>query len=199
MRGVKLNTLLHFLGFMLNLQPPDSQVMDDELDLLTRYSSGKELIVEIGCYEGRTSAALASSTRGTVFSIDPFLRGRLGIPYGEVIAKVHRKRRSAGNLKFIKGYSYDVVRSFGRKIDLLFIDADHSFEGAKRDWIDWLPKVKLDGIIGAHDCKISARSPSYLGSMRIYEELLSTSKSLLELESIGSLVVFRKISEDPLL
>jgi len=35
--------------------------------------------------------------------------------------------------------------------DILFIDADHSFEGVKRDLINYYPKVKETGIIAGHD------------------------------------------------
>lgn len=35
--------------------------------------------------------------------------------------------------------------------NLVFIDADHSYEGTKRDITAWLPKVKLGGFIGGHD------------------------------------------------
>jgi len=37
------------------------------------------------------------------------------------------------------------------KIDFLFIDADHSYEGVKADFEAWSPKVKEDGIIAFHD------------------------------------------------
>ena len=35
--------------------------------------------------------------------------------------------------------------------DLVFIDADHSYEGVKQDIIDWSPKVKVGGSISGHD------------------------------------------------
>ena len=36
-------------------------------------------------------------------------------------------------------------------LDLCFIDADHSYEGIKNDFINWKPKVKKGGVIGGHD------------------------------------------------
>ena len=36
-------------------------------------------------------------------------------------------------------------------LDLVFIDADHSYEGVKKDIQAWLPKVKDNGWIGGHD------------------------------------------------
>lgn len=39
----------------------------------------------------------------------------------------------------------------GRKIDFLFIDADHSYEGVKQDFKDYSRFVKKDGLIAFHD------------------------------------------------
>jgi len=36
-------------------------------------------------------------------------------------------------------------------LDLVFIDADHSYDGCKRDIAAWLPKVKRGGWLGGHD------------------------------------------------
>lgn len=36
-------------------------------------------------------------------------------------------------------------------LDLVFIDADHSYEGCKRDIAAWLPKVRRGGWLGGHD------------------------------------------------
>lgn len=36
-------------------------------------------------------------------------------------------------------------------VDMVFIDADHSYEACKRDILAWLPKIKSGGIIAIHD------------------------------------------------
>lgn len=38
-----------------------------------------------------------------------------------------------------------------RRFDLVFIDADHSYPGVRRDIENWYPVVKLGGWIGGHD------------------------------------------------
>ncbi|HEU5119072.1 MAG TPA: CmcI family methyltransferase, partial [Isosphaeraceae bacterium] len=39
----------------------------------------------------------------------------------------------------------------GRKLDMLFIDGDHSYEGVKQDWEMYSPLVKSGGIVVFHD------------------------------------------------
>jgi hypothetical protein len=36
-------------------------------------------------------------------------------------------------------------------LDMVFVDADHSYKAAKSDILAWLPKVKRGGYIGGHD------------------------------------------------
>jgi predicted O-methyltransferase YrrM len=36
-------------------------------------------------------------------------------------------------------------------LDFVFIDADHSYEGCKRDIATWWPKVRAGGVVGGHD------------------------------------------------
>ena len=42
----------------------------------------------------------------------------------------------------------------GRKVDFLFIDGDHSYEGVKRDFELYAPLVRDGGIIGFHDASL---------------------------------------------
>lgn len=46
-------------------------------------------------------------------------------------------------VKIYHGYSFDVVKEFEDEFfDLVYIDADHTYEGCLRDIRDWYPKVK---------------------------------------------------------
>ncbi len=39
----------------------------------------------------------------------------------------------------------------GRTVDFLYIDADHSYEGVKKDFQNYSPLVRSGGVIGFHD------------------------------------------------
>lgn len=52
----------------------------------------------------------------------------------------------------ISGSSLSAVEQFAdRSLDIVFIDADHSYEGCLSDIIAWTPKVKIGGLICGHD------------------------------------------------
>ena len=59
--------------------------------------------------------------------------------------------------QIFKGYSQDFVDSFeDGSLDYIFIDGDHSYEGAKRDCELFYPKIKNGGIFAGHDWSLSA-------------------------------------------
>ena len=53
--------------------------------------------------------------------------------------------------------TYDMLIKLldGQKIDLLFLDGDHSYEGIKQDFEMYSPLVRSGGLIGFHDIKPS--------------------------------------------
>lgn len=48
-------------------------------------------------------------------------------------------------LEYVKGFLKK------RKVDFLFIDGDHTYEGVKKDYEMYSPLVKRDGVIAFHD------------------------------------------------
>lgn len=172
-------------------EAPASQVTKRELECLIRHAKRAQTIVEIGCFEGSTTLALAENTAARVYSIDPFLSGRLGVCYGELIAKYMRWKRRVRNVQFLKGLSHDVAPTVKDRIDFIFIDADHNYEAIKRDWDDWFPKLRPGGFIALHDCRIAENSPAHLGTMKFYEQDIPGMDGIEEVEKIDSLVVFK--------
>ena len=186
-----MKSLFHLFGFALGLESAHSQVTERELELLLRYSRGARTICEIGCYEGRTSVALARNAGGNVYSIDPFFPGRLGICYSEWVARLNRRRNGVRNLFFLKGLSEEIAPEFHLPIDFLFIDADHSYEAVKADWNGWFPKVRKGGYIALHDSKPAVNSRQLLGSMRYYFEDIPKLAGITECDSVDSLVILQ--------
>lgn len=38
-----------------------------------------------------------------------------------------------------------------KTLDFVYVDADHSYEGCKKDLIAWIPKIRIGGYITGHD------------------------------------------------
>lgn len=187
-----MNSILHFVRFIIGLDKPGSQVTDAELAMLTRYAGGRTTAVELGCYEGKTMVAIAKVIVGTAYSIDPFFKGRLRISYGKLIARIYARRNQIHNFRLIEKLSWEAAPDFRIPIDFLFIDADHSYEAVRRDWLDWSPKITTGGIIALHDSKLAVNSSAKVGSMEFYERDIPTFKEFVEVDTVDSLVVLQK-------
>ena len=80
-------------------------------------------------------------------------------------------------VKICRGYSFDVVKEFeDGMFDFIYIDADHTYEGVKRDLEDWWPKVKSGGIFCGHDyinkAHSSPRGPFRFGVAQAVDEFV---------------------------
>lgn len=123
-----------------NIVGIELQMADDEARTLFTAASAlppTAVIVEIGTFMGG-SAALLAQTGNTVYTVDKEI-----LCY-ETLSKFP-------NIKMVEGDSVVVAGVWTTPIDFLFIDADHTYEGARADLRAWLPHVKPGGIVVFHD------------------------------------------------
>jgi predicted O-methyltransferase YrrM len=186
-----MKSLIHACRVMLGFDPQASQVSPRELACLLRYAREAKVIVEVGCYEGSTTVQLAANTQGRVYSIDPFFSGRLGICYGELVARFVRWKLGLKNIEFLKALSHDAATEFQQPVDFIFIDADHRYEAIAKDWEDWFPKVRPGGFIALHDTQIADNAPNYVGSMQFYDHDIPRISGIEQVDAVDSLAVFR--------
>ncbi|MBR8835814.1 MAG: class I SAM-dependent methyltransferase [Stigonema ocellatum SAG 48.90 = DSM 106950] len=108
-------------------------------------------ICEIGTADGGTNFLLFHALQSVklMAGVDLFVRNQFQLKY---FAKPTQ------SLFFINGSSYDpctvqqVSQILGdSKLDLLFIDGDHNYDGVKRDFLMYRHLVKESGIIAFHD------------------------------------------------
>ena len=131
-------------------------------DLVMHLFSEQETIVglEIGVASGWTmNHFLQNLSNLQLTGIDPYvgyMDGHIQITQelldAQYLAAQDNISDFAPRGKILRGYSQDFVNSFEDKsLDYIFIDGDHSYEGALRDCELFFPKIKSNGIFAGHD------------------------------------------------
>lgn len=119
-----------------------------------------KIILEIGTLNGGTLFLFSRvvSNDALLISLDlpKIIFGKFQIDWRVFLIK--RFSLPHQKLKFIRANSHKIstlnhVKRFlrGQKLDFLFIDADHSYEGVKKDFEMYSPLVKDGGLIAFHD------------------------------------------------
>jgi predicted O-methyltransferase YrrM len=167
------NSFLHLVKVWLLQEKPASQTTEKEQQAIAHYAQGAVTAVEIGVFEGVNTAIISRSMAndGILYGIDPFFKGRLGISYHKLVAKLSISRNgNRRNVRFLEMLSFDASHVVPGDLDFVFIDGDHSFEGVKKDWEIFSSKLKKGGIIALHDTSIPPHNPSVaaLGSYRFF-------------------------------
>lgn len=140
-----------------------------------------ERALEIGTFRGGTLLFLAqlASPDATLVSVD-LPGGKFGGGYSDARAWCYRRfARRHQRLQLLRGDSHStqmqeqVAAAFsGHKVDYLFIDGDHSYDGAKRDFELYAPMVRKGGLIAFHD--IVDGDPEMVGGVpRFWSEIKS--------------------------
>jgi len=142
-------------------------------NLLPLYSfivgANAKRVLEIGTSDGTSTLALlkaAHEIEGHVTSIDIS-----DVPVAEALVN-HFQLRS--RWKFIQGNSHDVLprlRAEGNVYDFVFVDGDHSYEGALKDVIDVAAMLIPDGFLVLHD-SLMMRSADEAGCGVVAHEIL---------------------------
>ncbi len=134
----------------------------------TRVESGT-CIVELGVWHGLSTIYLAGGSaagnRAPVYSVDRFVASGSAAPvlaahhghgadwdYGETFARNVRAARRAVQITPVRADTAAAGRVWdGPPIGLLFVDADHSLEGVRRDWNAWRNHIAPKGTVAFHD------------------------------------------------
>jgi predicted O-methyltransferase YrrM len=132
------------------------------LGLLAACVPASGAIVEIGSFQGRSTVMLAKVAShyglGPIVAIDPhnspILLDRQAHPeassYQDFLDSIHAAGVSH-QVESHVAYSTDVASSWNRPIRLLWIDGDHSYEGAKKDLDGFFPHLVPLGVVAFHD------------------------------------------------
>jgi len=182
------------------IHAPEARVL---FDIASELPEGS-LIVEIGCYEGKSTSVLASVADRRnlkLYCVDPLLpfiqdihtakdgpfNG--GVPVTEETLEVF-KRNILDVYKNVTWAGYGVTseeaaKTMNEPIDFIFLDADHSYAACKIDCESWLPKLKPGHCATFHDIN----NVAFIGVQHAVEEYCVGWK---EVNSVWNLKTFRK-------
>jgi len=118
------------------------------------------IFVEIGSYIGASSCfisegVLTSKKQSKLYCIDTWENQAMTEGLKETYNQFISNTKQYKNIIIpIKDFSYNAIKYFienNIKIDFLFIDGDHSYEGVKKDWDLYSPLLKPNSIVLFHD------------------------------------------------
>jgi predicted O-methyltransferase YrrM len=146
--------------------------------------------IEIGRFNGGSTVLLASAVgpNGGLLSID-------SEPQDDHELKVFL--RQANLLERVELVVADAgAFEHDHQVDFVFIDGDHSYEGAKRDHNKWGSKVRSGGFIVHHDMgKARPLASQWESLAKLKSEIISAQTDVLELaHAAGSMMIFRRRS-----
>lgn len=133
-------------------------------EILANFAKDKDLVVELGTNTGTTAALLSYCAR-RVATIDVFDKLSLiedASQRATYTRSFENNKNTFNNVKdrLSKFTNVDVIQNSTKlalglfedaSIDMLFIDADHSYTGVKNDYVAWHNKVRLGGHYVFHD------------------------------------------------
>jgi hypothetical protein len=123
-----------------------------EAELRWLYDTAQKMssIVELGSWQGRSTHALLSGCRGLVYAIDLWEDfNKAGIQDIDAFQAFQQNLKGFDNLFVIRMDTITAAKSFTEKVDMVFVDATHTYEAVKAEIQVWLPRAAK--MICGHD------------------------------------------------
>lgn len=167
---------------------------------MARHASRRERPVEIGVWQGVTTRRLraAMAPDAELWAIDPYVRGRLGVSFPELIAHGEVDLVENGRVRWVKSTAAEAARKWTQEArepaDFVFVDGDHSWDGISTDWNAWSGLVAAGGIVALHDSRSTpARPIEDAGSVRFTREYILKDSRFRVVDEVDSLTVVERV------
>jgi predicted O-methyltransferase YrrM len=194
-----MRTLRHFLKYIFGLAAAETQTTVEERDCIAKFARGLHTAAEIGVWHGVTSRRILQSLdpEGIFYAIDPYPKGRLGISLEQIIAHREVAKERFHGVRWIRMSGVDAGRhlasSIAGKLEFLFIDGDHSYDGLRGDWETWSSLMGPNGIVCLHDSRSTLRrNIENAGSVRFTEEVILKDIRFEVIATVDSLTALRR-------
>ena len=172
-------------------------LFDNEFRMLSYLAKDKK-VLEIGCYQGRSTVAMAETAKSIV-SVDYFHGDDYTASVGHVdtpevrkqimMAWVQNTAHAEEKCSLFMGDMYKILPLLDpNDFDLIFFDADHTREACQYffNWIDE-GEIKDDVVVTLHDYK-PGQGPKWEEGVEVMDEWHARSKRLAKL--VGSLITY---------
>jgi hypothetical protein len=135
------------------------------------------LIVELGTHSGNSFFAFCQAVKenelpAKCYTVDTWLGDKhTGYYYEDVYKSVVRhQQENYPDISILLRMTFDDALNHFKdgSIDLLHIDGLHTYEGVKRDFEQWLPKLSEKAVVLFHDTQIKMKD---FGVWRFWEEI----------------------------
>lgn len=166
----------------------------DEAALLFKYVSEIDSPkgVEIGRFYGGSTVLLGTAVgkEGRLYSIDISPKNQ-----DTELINILRETGLNERVKLIIGDANSV--EINEDLDFVFIDGDHSYNGARLDHNKWGAKIKKGGFIIHHDMTNSRMYSTQWNVLRqLYESIIFFQKGYIKVfAEAGSMIIFQRISD----
>jgi predicted O-methyltransferase YrrM len=126
--------------------------------------------LEIGCYDGGTTVSLSHITKNLItidqptparFDTYQYNFGNNNLFGTELLNSLTHFNYISGDSHSEKTYDKVIDVLGDNRLDLLFIDGDHTYEGVKKDFEMYSSLVRVGGVIAFHDVHESSFHESH--------------------------------------
>jgi hypothetical protein len=173
-------------------------------EVLIHFARDKGLVVELGTNIGST-AMILSRVAQYVVTVDVFeslhlienpefrekYRNHFEVNQ-HYFSTISNKLSIFDNIRVFQGLSFNFAEKYPSEVvDLVFVDADHSYEGVKRDYQAWFDKIKIGGHFAFHDVGEGCPVLDFYNNELLHDDRIA----LEEFEAVGPCwtKVFRRI------
>lgn len=178
-----------------------------DIEMLVHFAKGLDLVVELGTNIGTTSILLSAVAK-KVCTADVFEKIDLiedetqrGI-YAKTFVNNHHYFKTIHTK--LDPFKIDVCQTLSYKyagaflpetVDMVFIDADHSYQGVKKDFEAWFYRIKIGGYYAFHDCVDSFPVFNYKNNILDHDERIKNVSDSIYIDSPSrtSVVVYKRI------
>ena len=124
-------------------------------EMAAKYFAGAEIMVEVGSWAGESSEVWSQYVK-TLYCVDSWdidlPPERYGHTMHDVRMAFYERMSGVKNARIIQAESAMAARMFDNaSLDVVYIDAQHTYKHVSRDMAIWLPKVKSGGVASGHD------------------------------------------------